>query len=66
VREDAPAGAETGRGLMLVAALSSHWGYYHTLGGKAVYFTLAFEPELAGDGRWCPQEGSARHKAAQG
>jgi anti-sigma regulatory factor (Ser/Thr protein kinase) len=57
VQEDAPTDAETGRGLMLVAALSSQWGYYHTLAGKAVYFTIAFQPELAG-GRWCPQRGS--------
>jgi hypothetical protein len=40
---DAPADAETGRGLMLVATLSSQWGFYPTPAGKAVYFTLAFE-----------------------
>jgi hypothetical protein len=39
---DAPADAESGRGLMLVAALSSDWGCYRTPAGKAVYFTLAF------------------------
>jgi hypothetical protein len=39
---DAPADAESGRGLMLVAALSSDWGCYPTPAGKAVYFTLAF------------------------
>ena len=38
----APADAETGRGLMLVASLSNDWGYYLTPAGKAVYFTLAF------------------------
>jgi anti-sigma regulatory factor (Ser/Thr protein kinase) len=32
--------AETGRGLMLVAALAAEWGFYRTPGGKAVYFTL--------------------------
>lgn len=39
---DRPADAETGRGLVLVASLSTAWGYYHTPVGKAVYFTLAF------------------------
>jgi anti-sigma regulatory factor (Ser/Thr protein kinase) len=58
VREDVPADAETGRGLMLVAALSAQWGYCRTLAGKAVYFTLDFQPELAGAGRWGPQPGS--------
>jgi hypothetical protein len=49
---DAPADAETGRGLMLVATLSSQWGFYPTAEGKAVYFTLAFEPDPAeGGGR---------------
>jgi anti-sigma regulatory factor (Ser/Thr protein kinase) len=37
---DAPADAETGRGLMLVASLSTDWGFYRTTAGKAVYFTL--------------------------
>ena len=40
---DAPADAESGRGLMLVANLATDWGYYPTLTGKAVYFTLALE-----------------------
>ena len=49
---DAPAYAETGRGLMLVATLSTDWGFYPTPAGKAVYFTLAFQPDLAeADGR---------------
>lgn len=43
---DAPADAEAGRGLMLVASLSTDWGCYPTLAGKAVYFTLAFEVDL--------------------
>jgi anti-sigma regulatory factor (Ser/Thr protein kinase) len=47
VLEDASAEAETGRGLMLVATLSAEWGSYHTPTGKAVYFTLAFQPDLA-------------------
>ena len=44
---DAPADAESGRGLMLVASLAADWGYYPTLAGKAVYFTLALEAGLA-------------------
>ena len=45
VLADAPADAETGRGLMLVATLSAGWGVYRTPTGKAVYFTLAFQPD---------------------
>jgi hypothetical protein len=37
--------AEDGRGLMLVAGLSTHWGCYPTSAGKAVYFTLALETD---------------------
>jgi len=37
---DVPADAETGRGLLLVAALSATWGCYRTPMGKAVFFTL--------------------------
>jgi hypothetical protein len=36
---------------MLVATLSATWGVYRTPAGKAVYFTLAFEPGPPGDGR---------------
>jgi anti-sigma regulatory factor (Ser/Thr protein kinase) len=43
---DAPADAETGRGLVLVASLSTDWGFYRTPAGKAVYFTLAFLADL--------------------
>ena len=46
VAVDAPADAETGRGLMLVESLASEWGFYRTPAGKAVYFTLAFEADL--------------------
>ncbi len=42
---EASVDAETGRGLMLVAKLSTHWGYYWTPAGKAVYFTLAFHAD---------------------
>jgi anti-sigma regulatory factor (Ser/Thr protein kinase) len=52
---DAPADAETGRGLMLVATLSDEWGSYRTAAGKAVYFTLACQPGLAEDGGRDPQ-----------
>jgi anti-sigma regulatory factor (Ser/Thr protein kinase) len=37
-----PPDTETGRGLLLVASLSTQWGFYPTPAGKAVYFTLAF------------------------
>jgi anti-sigma regulatory factor (Ser/Thr protein kinase) len=52
---DGPPDAETGRGLMLVANLSSSWGYYRTPTGKAVYFTLAFAD--AGNNGAGPGEG---------
>jgi anti-sigma regulatory factor (Ser/Thr protein kinase) len=44
---DVPADAETGRGLMLVSTLATEWGVDPTPVGKAVYFTLAFESDLA-------------------
>jgi anti-sigma regulatory factor (Ser/Thr protein kinase) len=43
---DTPDDAETGRGLVLVATLSDEWGFYRTPAGKAVYFTLGFQPDL--------------------
>jgi anti-sigma regulatory factor (Ser/Thr protein kinase) len=45
-----PVEAESGRGLLLVARLSTTWGCYRTVSGKAVYFTLApeLEQDLAG------------------
>ena len=42
---DEPAGTETGRGLVLVAALSTERGSFCTPAGKATYFTLAFQPD---------------------
>jgi hypothetical protein len=42
---DEPAEADAGRGLVLVAALSSEWGSFRTPAGKAMYFTLAFLPD---------------------
>jgi anti-sigma regulatory factor (Ser/Thr protein kinase) len=55
---EAPADAEAGRGLMLVATLSDSWGIYRTPAGKAVYFTLAFQPDLAVNGGRGPAGGS--------
>ncbi len=46
VLKEAPAEAEAGRGLMLVASLSTDWGFHRAPAGKAVYFTLAFEADL--------------------
>ena len=46
---DGPPDAETGRGLVLVASLSSSWGHYRTPTGKAVYFTLAFAGDSGED-----------------
>ncbi len=43
---DELAGTQTGRGLVLVAALATEWGSFVTPAGKAVYFTLAFQPDL--------------------
>ena len=56
---DAPVDAETGRGLMLVTSLSAEWGFYRTPAGKAVYFTLAFQPDAAEGGGRGPQGGQA-------
>ncbi len=44
----AAADEETGRGLMLVDTLSAKWGCYRTPSGKAVYFTLVFQPVRRG------------------
>jgi hypothetical protein len=50
VQAQAPGGVETGPGLALVATLSDEWGFYHTPEGKAVYFALTFQPDLAEGG----------------
>jgi hypothetical protein len=47
---DEPAGPDTARGLVLVAALSAEWGSFRTPAGKAMYFTLAFPRDLPLDG----------------
>ncbi len=39
-----PADADTGRGLILVASLSTEWGSFRTPAGQAMYFSLAFQP----------------------
>jgi hypothetical protein len=39
---DAPAGTTAGAGLMLLASLSSSWGYSQTPTGRAGYFTLMY------------------------
>jgi anti-sigma regulatory factor (Ser/Thr protein kinase) len=59
VLQDAAGDAETGRGLMLIASLSAEWGFFRTPGGKAVYFTLAFPPELASRGVPGPRQAQA-------
>jgi len=55
-----PPDAEDGRGLRLLAELSTCWGFRQTATGKAVYFTLEAEdgeerpPGAAGNGHWRP------------
>jgi anti-sigma regulatory factor (Ser/Thr protein kinase) len=44
--DEAPAEAETGRGLLLVTSLSAEWGFYRTPAGKAVYFTLELQRDF--------------------
>ena len=46
---DERAGADAGRGLALVAVLSTEWGSFRTPAGKAMYFTLAFPHDLSLD-----------------
>lgn len=55
--ENAPAESETGRGLMLVAALAAKWGYYRTPAGKAVFFTLILPPENSVPPTGLPERG---------
>jgi anti-sigma regulatory factor (Ser/Thr protein kinase) len=58
---NAPVDAEAGRGLTLVASLSTDWGVYRTPGGKAVYFTLALQDDLiSDDGQAFPRRGHDR------
>ena len=60
VLADAPADAETGRGLMLVASMSTDWGFYRTPAGKAVYFMLAFQADPVGSDDRSPQDRHSR------
>jgi anti-sigma regulatory factor (Ser/Thr protein kinase) len=57
---NAPADAETGRGLLLVASLSDNWGCYRTRAGKAVYFELALGADV-GEDDGCSARDSDRH-----
>jgi hypothetical protein len=52
-----PARTETGRWLVLIAALSAQWGSFRTPAGEVVYFTLAFQPGLPGVGDGAPVGG---------
>jgi len=58
-----PARTETGRGLVLIAALSAQWGSFRTPSGEVVYFTLAFQPGLPGVGDGAPVGGYANPSA---
>jgi hypothetical protein len=40
-----PVDSGTGRGLVLVAALSTEWGSFRTPAGKAMFFALAVQPD---------------------
>jgi anti-sigma regulatory factor (Ser/Thr protein kinase) len=42
---EASADSERGRGLRIVEALSAHWGWHPEGNGKAIFATLAREPE---------------------
>jgi hypothetical protein len=46
IAADEPAGTDPGRGLVLVAALSTEWGSFRTPAGKVAYFTLALQAVL--------------------
>jgi hypothetical protein len=59
---ESPADAEEGRGLVILASLSTDWGHYRTPTGKAVYFTLAFESVADDDGHGSP----ANHRGFRG
>jgi anti-sigma regulatory factor (Ser/Thr protein kinase) len=63
---DVPADAETGRGLLLVAALSADWGCYPTPTGKAVYFTLACQAPLGSHGPRTRPAGDSHMETANG
>ena len=59
--DEAPAEAETGRGLLLVTTLSAEWGFCRTPAGKTVYFTLELQrnvPETVINEPFHPDSGS--------
>ena len=51
---DTPGDASAASGLVLVAALSADWGSFRTPAGKAMYFTLALQPDPLGGGDRVP------------
>jgi anti-sigma regulatory factor (Ser/Thr protein kinase) len=64
VRHEAGQGAQavvlaiaSSRGRLLVETLSDEWGFYRTPAGKAVYFTLASEPDKADQPHEAPAAG---------
>jgi anti-sigma regulatory factor (Ser/Thr protein kinase) len=57
---NADADAEAGRGLRLVASLSTDWGVYRTPEGKAVYFTLALQDDGELDTETAQSRGDTR------
>ncbi len=58
---EAPVDAEAGRGLMLVDSMSADWGFYRTVAGKAVYFTLSFDGAEPHDGAGRSTPGDRRY-----
>ena len=59
-----PPDTETGRALVLVAALSTEWGSFRTPAGRATYFTLALgspPPLTAYPGKTPTSEGKRGH-----
>lgn len=51
---DKPGDAQAASGLVLVAALSADWGSFRTPAGKAMYFTLALQPDPLSGGDRAP------------
>ena len=51
---DPPGAAQAASGLVLVAARSADWGSFRTPAGKAMYFTLALQPDPVRGGDRAP------------